>query len=38
MLKKDQQEFNKAKQIVKDLKKQLKQKNQPHKDEVTFQP
>ena len=36
MLKKDEQEFNKAKQIVKDLKKQLKQKNQHQKNEVTF--
>ncbi len=38
MLKKYKQEFIKAQQILKDIKKQMKQKNQPQKDGVTFQP
>lgn len=38
MLRKDKQEFIKAMQILKDIKKQVKQQNQPQKDEDTFQP
>ena len=38
MLRKDKQEFIKALQILKDIKKQVKQQNQPQKDEDTLQP
>ena len=38
MLRKDKQEFIKAQQILKDIKKQMKQKNQPQKEDVILQP
>jgi hypothetical protein len=38
MLSKHKQEIIKALQILNDIKKQVKQQNQPQKDEVTLQP